>query len=306
LKSSTWIRTTSPAQEAVFDLSLFTKDLDPAPSLSGKGFLDLPPELRVKIYGYATLETVEYDDYDDYGDYGDYGDYDTPPGARVIPSLALAFTCRQVYNEHITGPVAAHRRHIWLGTQNIRRRVNCGIRSLEIILSPEYPSARIIDILGIGIVDRFDDISIVGSWDSGCPKGVVWSLEGGWRDREIRRQIGLAGGPLAFGWSADLEAFYRRATFEKAMERADFYWKYKNCGERGEARTQHPALFLKYAHPSVSARTTKRRPWVQCLEGPKRHELGPITFKFASTAKQNNVGEGKLAGFGSESEGSRD
>jgi hypothetical protein len=91
----------SPGRKAVFDLALFTKSPDPAPSPGAKGFLDLPPELRLRIYEYVTSEIVNYDD------------PEPPPGARVLPNIALAITCHQVYKEHITGARAAYHRYPW-------------------------------------------------------------------------------------------------------------------------------------------------------------------------------------------------
>jgi hypothetical protein len=229
----------SPVREAVFDLSLFTKTPDLKTSPGAKGFLDLPPELRNHIYKLATLKLV------------DYRGRKAPPGARVVPNIALALTCRQVYKEHITRALVAHRRHSLLGILEIRRPPNTGLRWLEISLSREYPSTRIIEILGIDVVDRFDRISIVGKWDLLCPRGDCWSRGKDFYSLEIKHQIGLAGGPLAFGWQGDPEAFYKRATFEKKMERADFFWMYGTPAESYEAQRRHPALFLKYAHSSV-------------------------------------------------------
>jgi hypothetical protein len=230
----------SPGQEAVFDLSLFTRSPDPAPSPGAKGFLDLPPELRLWVYEYSTSEIVNY------------CDPEPPPGARVLPNIALALTCHQVYKEHIAGALAAHRRYPW---NNISGPHGYGTidRCLAIELSPDYPSSRVMETLGLDVVDRFDKISIVGKREAGRPWGELWSWDGGWYARELRRQITLAGGPLAFGWQGDPEAFHRRATFEKMMERADYYWKYEKTHERMDARQQLPALFLEYVHPSACA-----------------------------------------------------
>jgi hypothetical protein len=282
---------TSPGREAVFDLALFIKTPDPSPSPGAKGFLDLPPELRLRIYGYLTTDFVNYDD------------PEPQPGARVLPSIALALTCHQVYKEHIAGALAAYSRYPW---NNISGPRGYGTidRCLAIELSPDYPSSRVLKTLGIDVVDHFDKISIVGKREAGTPWGELWLWDGGWYGREVQHQITLAGGSLAFGWQGDPEAFYRRATFEKMMERADYWWKYEETNERMDARRQHPALFLEYVHPSACAPENLQmweREWPGSVfhcrsRGPKQHELGPITFNFTNATRQNAATEATSAG----------
>jgi hypothetical protein len=80
-------------------------------------------------------------------------------------------------------------------------------RCLNISISPDYPSSRVIQVLGIDFVDRFDHITIVARWKPGCSMAESWSSEESWYGGEVRHQIALAGGPLAFGWLGDPEAF---------------------------------------------------------------------------------------------------
>jgi hypothetical protein len=281
----------SPGRKAVFDLALFTKSPDPAPSPGAKGFLDLPPELRLRIYEYVTSEIVNYDD------------PEPPPGARVLPNIALAITCHQVYKEHITGARAAYHRYPWtrIGDTPPSSSIN---RCLEIELGSDYPSSRIIETLGIDIVDSFDLFSIVGKRESGWSWGELWSSDNGWYGREVRHQITLAGGSTAYGWQGDPEAFNRRAIFEKKMERTDFYWKYESKKERSNAQWQHPGLFLEHIHHSACAPENLqawKKDWPGSVfyyrpRGPKQHELGPITFKFVNATRQNAVAEANAAG----------
>lgn len=276
--------TTSPVQEPVFDPSLFTKTAERKPSSSAKSFLDLPPELRLEVYKYITTDLIT-------------NHRQPPPGARVISNLALALTCRLVCEEHLDGAIAAQNRQKFtpISDYYLPDSNSC---SLDIRLSRNCTGTQVLEKLGIDIIDRFDHVLISVQWIDGWGKGGIWTKDQEeWEDQLVRYQIDQAGGPLAFGWRDEPEAFYRRATFEKAMERADSFMEYQDSVEIHAARDKHTAWRLHFydgeEDPSMSEedqrcvinRTETGRSFGM-LNCPEADELGPISFKFASAAQK--------------------
>lgn len=289
----------SPVQEPFFDQCLFTKVAEWVPSPTAKTFLDLPPELRLKIYEYMVPGYL-YDD-----------DFRPKPGARVVPSIALALTCRQICHEYLAIAVAAQQVYRE-GFQARKAMPVSGTHSLDIYICLDLTGARVVEIVGIDIVDRFGYIEIYPS--PGC-EFYVWSREGDWSDHQVRHQIALAGGPLAFGWRGDSDAFYRRAIFEKTMERADFFLKYGGSDELPTACQQRPDLFPKHVHCSTWVPDDRESPEEfaksirdhRALCGEcRQHELRPITFKFTSAAKHIDNNEVEAVAGGSETSASHD
>lgn len=94
-----------------------------------------------------------------------YFDHCIPePGARIVPSIALALTCRQICQEFLAIAVAAQQVYIegYLGwkTESLPDSVT---PNLDIYITLDFTGARVVEIVGIDIVDGFGCISIHAS-----------------------------------------------------------------------------------------------------------------------------------------------
>lgn len=288
---------TGPEQEPIFDLALFTKAPARTTPPSTKGFLDLPPEVRLIIYEYVTNQIANYE-WENNG--FPFFKKRYQPGARVVPNIALALTCRRICIEHLAIAVAAQNRSERdLRTKRFRSRRYNEAYSLDIQLRDNCTGAQVLRILGVDLVDHFSRIEIFADRADGLSMGEKWEREKeGFDDRQLRHQIDLAGGPPAYGWRSESEAFYKRAMLEKAMERADFYLKYEDHDEYHAAMKQRADLFPRLAHPTTWAVEDQQKlhrngtidSWKQTmpwrLRYSKQDKLRPPSFEFVNATKR--------------------